>query len=401
MSNNGYDVPVLMYHSIGVPNKDWDWNYLTCPYDLFEKQLKAIRSLGYQTISLKQLHGYMANGEQIPDKAIAITFDDGYLDVWVYAYPLLKKYEMCASVFINPDFVDPNEGPRNTYKCDHRLEGLAKSGFLNWDEITKMDSEGVVFAESHALTHTWYPVSSRIVDFRHPGDSYKWMTWNANVKEKYRLQIDDEKLVVFGQPVYEHGKSLMCRMVHTDRGLDRCVSEYVEKNGGRHFFDAPGYKDKLASVVEKYRGSNDLKYVLETDDQYRERVRHELAHTKSILETKLGRDVIYLCWPGGSATDIGMEIARSLGYKLFNSARDMTSSERQAVRNVAFGGDRTKRFATIVYFNGKENADSKIVYAGYVWMRLFLSRYHGSIFSRILMKVMSVVYRFYYGYFSR
>ena len=45
-------------------------------------------------------------GKNIPEKSIVLTFDDGYADIWIYAYPLLKKYGMCGTVFINPDFVD-------------------------------------------------------------------------------------------------------------------------------------------------------------------------------------------------------------------------------------------------------------------------------------------------------
>lgn len=400
MSSGAYDVPVLMYHSVGVPNKKWDWNYLTCPFEQFEEQLEAIHEMGYQTISLQELHGYMTNGSQLPRNAIAITFDDGYLDVWVYAYGLLKKYGMCATVFINPEFVDPSKGLRKRYCCDGHVDSFPETGFLNWDEIKRMDSEGVIYCESHALTHTWYPISDKIIDFRHPHDPYRWMTWNENVEQKYRLQIDDDDLVRYGQPVYEYGKSLMHRRVFTDQSLDNFIVEYVRQNGGSSFFTCSDYKLRLIKLVDEYKANNKLSYSIETEAEYRERIKHELGYTKDILEERLGREVTYLCWPGGSATDIGMKIAKDLGYKFFNTARDMTASERNAVKNIAFGGIRTKRFAPIIYFNGKEDFDSIIVYAGKIWMKLILCRYKGALGSRILLKLLTTFVRLYYYAFN-
>lgn len=395
--NTNYDVPVLMYHSIGVPNKNWNWNYLTCPFDKFEQQLQAIAEGGYTTITLNQLHDYMMLGAALPPKAIAITFDDGYLDIWTYAYPLLKKYNMCGTVFINPEFVDPREGLSERYKCDGITKGLPKSGFLNWDEIIKMDADGVVFSESHALTHTWYPISDEIIDFRHPNDEYKWMTWNDNTEKKHKLQFDDFELVKYGQPVYKHEKSLMHKRVMPDAGLDDFIVSYVNDNGGKEFFNQIDYKQQLMRKVDEYKKNNKTNYIAETDEQYHQRIRHELGYTKKILEDKLNRKITYLCWPGGSATKVGMEIAKSLGYKLFNVARDMNSTQRQAVRNVANGGERTKRFTPVVYFNGQENFNSKMVFAGKFWMKAYLYRYKGSFVSKLTFKALSVIAKVYYG----
>ena len=41
-------------------------------------------------------------------KDIVLTFDDGYLDNWVFAYPLLEKYNLRGTIFVNPEFVDPS-----------------------------------------------------------------------------------------------------------------------------------------------------------------------------------------------------------------------------------------------------------------------------------------------------
>ena len=56
-----------------------------------------------------------------------------------------------------------------------------------------MEEEGLVDIQSHSMTHTWYPKSDKIIDFRHPNDPYFWMTWNDNIDEKPYLQFDNPK----------------------------------------------------------------------------------------------------------------------------------------------------------------------------------------------------------------
>lgn len=391
MSNKKYNVPVLMYHSIGVPNKTWNWNYLTCPYDRFELHLKAIQELGLNTITLNTLYEYMVNGKSIPENSIALTFDDGYADIWIYAYPLLKKYNMCGTVFINPDFVDPRENKNEIYQLDNKTEQMSTSGYLSWNEIIQMDKEEVVFSESHALTHTWYPISDEIMDFRNPKDEYTWMTWNNHPKLKHNLQIDDNTLKQLGQPVYKNEKSLMHKRYFPDIKLDQHLESFVKNNGGVDFFKQTNYKDILIQIAEDYKKENKINDQYETQDEYEKRIRHELGYTKNILEEKLEREITFLCWPGGSATDIGMSIAKELGYKFFNSARDLTPKERTEIKNISKGGNRVKRFTPLIYFNGKESYNSKTVYADKLWMKLYIYRNTNTFLSKVLFKTVKTI----------
>jgi len=394
--NNDYNVPILMYHSIGVPRKDWNWNYLTCPFEKFEEQLKAIKDLGLKTISLSELYDYMVLKKKLSEAVIVITFDDGYADIWSYAYPLLKKYNMCGTVFINPEFVDPREELNPLYCCDGHTAGVPTSGFLSWKEIQKMDVERVVYSESHALTHTWYPVSEEIIDFRHPNDEYKWMTWNAHEGLKHSLQIENFELVKLGQPVYKNEKSLLKRRMYQDESLDAFLVDFVCKNGGHDFFQRENYRVTLYEQVELYRSNNSTQVSFESEINYHERIKHELLTSKVILEEKLDRKITFLCWPGGSATKVGMEIARDLGYNFFNSARDMKIEERNSIKNVLGGGDRVKRFTPIIYFNGKEDFDSKIIFANSMWMKFYFYRYTKKPLSKYWFKVIRLLANFYY-----
>lgn len=386
-----FNVPVLMYHSIGIPDKKWNWNYLTCPYDRFEDQLKAIKESGYKTISLPTLYEYMVEGKELPSKSIVLNFDDGYADIWIYAYPILKKYGMCATVFINPDFVDKRSIKRKTYSENANLDELENNGFLSWNEIITMDREGVVFSESHALTHTWYPKTNKIVDFRNPKDDYTWMTWNKFPELKPNLQIDDKQFVNFGTPVYESEKSLSSARYFPDAKLDAQIELYVSKNGGVDFFKQNNWREILFKEVDLFKKTNVIEDKYENQEAYSKRIRHELEYTKDLLEEKLNREITFLCWPGGSATSIGMSIAKDLGYNFFNTARDLSIEKRNSIRNNKNGGERIRRFTPFMYWDGKESRNSQTVYANKTWTKLLLLRYTGKYFSKYWFKILTLM----------
>lgn len=73
-------------------------------------------------------------GEPLPDKAVAITFDDGFANILLNAHPLLQKYDFPYTIFINPERISKD---RNQ---------------LTWEEVKKMSQENVKFA-NHTLDH--------------------------------------------------------------------------------------------------------------------------------------------------------------------------------------------------------------------------------------------------------
>ncbi|WP_046226144.1 polysaccharide deacetylase family protein [Paenibacillus dauci] len=93
-------IPVLMYHYV-VPEKyNVEPNNARINLEAFEEGIKYLHDEGYHTATLKELERYV-NGEiQLPEKTVVLTFDDGYQNNVVYAYPVLKKYGFHASIFI-------------------------------------------------------------------------------------------------------------------------------------------------------------------------------------------------------------------------------------------------------------------------------------------------------------
>ena len=77
-----------------------------------------------------------------------LTFDDGYLDNWVFVWPLLRKYGMRATVFVTADFIEPDGPPRPTLEDvwggKIRMEELQAAGFLRPSELRIMSESGVI-----------------------------------------------------------------------------------------------------------------------------------------------------------------------------------------------------------------------------------------------------------------
>ena len=311
-------VPVLMYHSIS-DNDRWLWGHLSCPVRVFEDHIRALAESRFTPISLTEMHAHQCHGTALPQNPIVLTFDDGYLDNWVFAYPILKRYGFKGTVFANPDFVDPGGTLRPN--LDDATAGevarlsLNSTGFLSWPEMAAMQSSGVMDIQSHALTHTWHFCDRRIVDWHRPGGPYPWLAWNARPERKHLwLNEDQAAFVPFGAPVYVHERALVARRYLPDPRLADALAHEVAKHGGAGFFLEPGWQRVLSELGDRYRSHNQVDERWESDQDYESRVRHELDASKSMIEANLGKQVRFLCWPGGGYTETTERIAREVGY---------------------------------------------------------------------------------------
>jgi peptidoglycan/xylan/chitin deacetylase (PgdA/CDA1 family) len=130
-------VPILMYHYLSTPPADADIYRvdLSVPPDLFAAHLDRMLAEGYTAISLYDLLGFLAQGLPLPAKPVVITFDDGYRDNYINAFPLLQARNLEATFFVVTDFID-----------EQRPE------YLSWDMAREMLAAGMSI-ESHGRNH--------------------------------------------------------------------------------------------------------------------------------------------------------------------------------------------------------------------------------------------------------
>ena len=98
---------ILMYHRVGPMNDKWKFDPFPIHQDLFEQHIQYLIK-NFEIISLNNLTKMIAEGNN-PEGAVAITFDDGYKDNYEFAYPILKKYRVPATIFPAINYIESNK----------------------------------------------------------------------------------------------------------------------------------------------------------------------------------------------------------------------------------------------------------------------------------------------------
>jgi len=122
-------IPILTYHNF---TKDEGSSYCINIVE-FEKQINYLDTHNYSVISLSELLEGLRVG-QLPPKPVVITIDDGFKSTYTLAYPMLKKYNFPASLFLYTNFIEKNN--------------LS----LTWEEIKEMTKNNIEIG-SHTLSH--------------------------------------------------------------------------------------------------------------------------------------------------------------------------------------------------------------------------------------------------------
>jgi len=131
-------VPVLMYHTIDPKGDDMSPHILPA---IFEKQMDFLARHHYNVVAPEKVVAYTRKEEKMPWRTVAITADDGFENFYTYAFPLLKKYNLKATVFMITD-------------------KIGEPGMLNWRELREMSDSGLVTIGSHTKSHPWLPTVS-------------------------------------------------------------------------------------------------------------------------------------------------------------------------------------------------------------------------------------------------
>jgi peptidoglycan/xylan/chitin deacetylase (PgdA/CDA1 family) len=159
-------VPILTYHYVSNnPNPlDKTRDSLSVSPSDFENQMEYLYKNGFKAITLDLLIQAIEGEILLPQKPIILTFDDGYIDFYVNAYPILRRYNLNATAFISPGLI-------------------GQSPYIDWDQIKEMDRAGLISFQAHSVTH---PDLTKLSD------------------EKLKLEIEESKIMLqnfLGRPV--------------------------------------------------------------------------------------------------------------------------------------------------------------------------------------------------------
>ncbi len=139
---------VLMYHMVREHIPAAKFNKLRVTPAAFEKQVAWLHAQGFQFVTMQELHEQWAS---LPEKTVAITFDDGYADNLINALPILQKYQAKATIYV---VVDRHDRDWSSYKKAHHNSGeLARETKLTDAQVQQLVASGLIEIGSHTLTH--------------------------------------------------------------------------------------------------------------------------------------------------------------------------------------------------------------------------------------------------------
>lgn len=142
-------VPALLYHRF-LPKDKVERGELIDPervyvsYDTaFAEQMAYLNREGYTTISMDDFLAFRDGERTLPPKPVILTCDDGFMSNYLYAFPILKKYGMKATIFVTPDAESDN------FKKYASLDSP-----LTHEQLREMSDYGISI-ESHGMTHRY------------------------------------------------------------------------------------------------------------------------------------------------------------------------------------------------------------------------------------------------------
>ncbi len=138
-------IPVLSYHSISddISGELAEWTTST---EVFTEHLNWLRDNGYRSISLKQLHTYVSTGVPPTGRCVLLTFDDGYLDFFTHAWPLLQDFGYGAVVFVVAGCIGETNSWENSNSKHSELP------LMNEEQLRSVAYQGVELG-SHGFSH--------------------------------------------------------------------------------------------------------------------------------------------------------------------------------------------------------------------------------------------------------
>ncbi len=133
--------PILMYHHVQPAGRGSEY---ILSVDQFRRQVQWLKEQGYQTVNISELVEAIRFGKVLPRKPIVLTFDDGYMDVYQNAFPILQAAGYTGTMYLIEKTI--NSGP-----------------YINDAVIAELSAAGWEFGD-HSATHAFLQNNKNIQD---------------------------------------------------------------------------------------------------------------------------------------------------------------------------------------------------------------------------------------------
>jgi len=139
------NVPVLYYHLVKRPPAGASSPSIYMEPERFERQLRVLRWMGFRDIGLDEFMDCLEGGRRVDGRRVMITFDDGHVDNFTVARPILSRHGFKATVFVVAGHVGGRLRLRSSVDPDGER-------ILDADQIRRMVDEGFQI-QSHGMSH--------------------------------------------------------------------------------------------------------------------------------------------------------------------------------------------------------------------------------------------------------
>ena len=282
----------LMYHSI-----DSEKNKGGIFIDEFEEHIKWIKNK--KTFKMEELKGL---DYTLPPNSILITFDDGYKNNYTLAFPILKKYNIKATIFLNTKFIEKDE----TY--------------LNWDEIREMYKSGLIDFQLHTHSHQLTVKDIEVLAFYDNESSpyFKRESYSLFFDGSYDEKKDAKKLN--GLPVFKLRSKISIPGYKPKKNFVEKYRSIVELQENK--FE----KEKKKFLNRLFKEKKDEFFDKISEEQFKETVKFEILENKKIISEKLGKVPDCLAYPWGHRYKGNREDIKKLGVDVFITTRKGVNS---------------------------------------------------------------------------
>lgn len=129
-------VPIVMYHHVEPVSIATQLGHpqLTEDSNIFEDHVRFLIQNHYHLLSLEDLVNAILNRKSVPDKSIVLTFDDGYIDDYTYAFLMAKKYHVILNFMIPTGLI-------------------GQSDYMTWDHLKEMAASPYARIYNHTTSH--------------------------------------------------------------------------------------------------------------------------------------------------------------------------------------------------------------------------------------------------------
>ena len=300
-------VPIFLYHQVNPLSNVFP--------ELFEEHLKIIKKLKMKTITITEYYS-----DKVENNSILLTFDDGYYDNYKYVFPLLKKYGMKATIFLNTLYIADErlEEPKIRDNNTVNLEAMKRyietgsatiSQYMSWEEIKEMYESGLLDFQAHSHKHMAMFTNTQ----------FKGLT------KKEKMEAPD--LYLYGElednfPIFDKRGEYTGKAILIEKEFFKLFKKFIEAKIKNKEIS----EKEIEKIAQDFIDDNKKYYREETNQEYEQRIKNDFFENKRLIENNLKNHVKFFCWPWGHRSKQSIEILKKIGVAGFISTKKGTNS---------------------------------------------------------------------------